>query len=179
MATSKISEVLNYFSRGFQRTNRFEVEIQRGNESAKTFWATSCQVPSQTVVFYPDSFSPSGPPINIPIKKEYDERFLIDFIVERNWAVRKYFEDWMDNFFTTLNVGLNTTKANSIFPRNNTANLGTVTVKAMSETDEVNTTFVLYEAYPKLLLPSTFSNDEPGNYLTLSVDFNYRYYKIF
>lgn len=176
MASSKITEVLNYFKNGFQRTNRFEVIIDRNGPV--TFWASQCQIPSQTLVYYPDtSFSPSGPSIPIPVKRDYDERFLIDFIVEGDWSVRRYFETWMDAGFSTLTPVLNGPKSNNITYRNNTNFLGEITVKAMSGKDTTNASFTLYEAYPKLLLPSQFSNDTPDQYLTLTVDFNYRYYK--
>jgi hypothetical protein len=175
MATNKISEILNYFRGGFQRTNRFEVAITNNNIT-KNFWASSCQIPSQTVVFYPDNFSPSGPIINIPVKREYDERFLIDFIVEGDWTVRKYFEDWFNEMFTLLNTGFNTIKSNSVYPRS--SSLGEISVKALDTNGNSKATFTLYEAYPKLLLPGQFTHDEPNKYLTLTVDFNYRYYKL-
>lgn len=177
MASSRIQEVLNYFNNGgFQRTNRFEVNIKRG-DSTLTAWASQCQVPSQTIAFYPDNtFSPSGPPIPIPIKREYDERFLIDFIVEGNWSVRKYFENWFDGGFSNLNIG-NGVKSNSITPRNTENFLGQITITALDQKDTAKSSFILYEAYPKLLLPGQFSNNEFNQYLTLTVDFNYRYYK--
>ena len=94
-----ITQIITYFSKGYQRTNRFAVEIEnQGN--IITFWATSVQIPSQSIVYYPETFSPSGPSIFIPLKREYDERFLIDFIVESDWSVRTYFENWYNAMFS-------------------------------------------------------------------------------
>lgn len=171
MADNRISTITSYFTKGFQRTNRFEVAFTRQN---KTFWATQCQIPQQYIVYYPDTMSPSGPTINIPVKREYDERFLIDFIVESDWAVRKYFESWYDSMFSSIVPG----RSKTVDARNTISNLSDITVKALNENGDTNVTFTLYEAYPKLLLPSQFSNDTPNQYLTLSVDFNYRYYRL-
>lgn len=171
MASNRISEITNYFTKGFQRNNRFEVSFSRQN---KTFWASQCQVPQQFLIYYPDNMAPSGPIVYIPVKREYDERFLIDFIVESDWSVRKYFESWYDSMFTSVTAG----RSNTVTPRNNSNILSDITIKALNENGETNATFTLFEAYPKLLLPSQFSNDLPNQYLTLSVDFNYRYYRL-
>lgn len=169
MASNRISEITSYFSGGFQRTNRFEVEFSRNNAS---FWASQCQIPQQYIAWYPEGFSPSGPTIHVPLKREFDENFLIDFIVESNWGVRKYFETWYDAIFSSLTNG----RSNSVDYRD--SNLSTITIKALNENGNTNATINIYEAYPKLLLPSQFSNDIPNQYLTLSVNFNYRYYRI-
>jgi hypothetical protein len=103
---------------------------------------------------------------------------LIDFIVDQDWNVRTYFENWYNTMFTPLTPGLYAAKSNSVVERNSGSNLATIAIKALDYDGNVKKTFNLYEAYPKLLLPSQFSNDIPNQYLTLTVDFNYRYYRI-
>jgi len=169
--TNTITDITNYFSNGFQRNNRFEVSFSRGDVS---FWASQCQIPQQYVTWYPETFSPSGPMIHIPIKREYDERFLIDFIVESDWAVRRYFETWYDGMFSSVVNG----RSNTVAARNTSANLSNIIIKAVNLNGKTNATITIYEAYPKLLLPSQFSDDLNNQYLTLTVDFNYRYYKL-
>lgn len=169
MASNKITEITSYFSKGFQRTNKFEVEFSRNNA---TFWASQCQIPQQYIAWYPEFFTPSGPTVHIPLKRDFDENFLIDFIVESDWAVRKYFETWYDDIFSSLTNG----RSNTVDYRD--ANLSRITIKALNDNGNTNATITIYEAYPKLLLPSQFSNDIPNQYLTLSVNFNYRYYRI-
>jgi len=178
MASNSITEITNYFSKGFQRSNKFEVTITKGSAVAGPFWASQSQIPAQTLVFFPETFSPSGPLISIPVKREYDDRFLIDFIVDQDWNVRTYFENWYNTMFTPLAPGLYAAKSNSVVERNSSNNLATIAIKALDYDGNVKKTFNLYEAYPKLLLPSQFSNDIPNQYLTLTVDFNYRYYRI-
>ena len=178
MASNSITEITNYFSNGFQRSNKFEVTITKGGRVAGPFWASQSQIPSQTLVYFPETFSPSGPPITIPIKREYDERFLIDFIVDQDWNVRTFFENWYNSMFSVISPGLGGPKSNSVVARNTGGNLATIAIKALDYQGNVKKTFNLYEAYPKLLLPGQFSHDIPNQYLTLSVDFNYRYYRI-
>lgn len=172
MPNNSISEITSYFSRGFQKVNRFEVTFSRGNAK---FWASECQIPEQAVEWFQDTtMSPSGPTIQIPVKREYDKQFLISFIVETGWQVRKYFETWIDGMFSPLLAG----KSKTMDYRNGSGNLSNITIKAIGEDSAVNATFILYEAFPKLILPSQFSNDVPNQYLSLMVDFNYRYYRL-
>lgn len=179
MASNSISEITSYFSTGFQRINRFDVSFTRQNgtdgeaQQSTHFWASQCQIPQQYIVWYPETFSPSGPTIHIPLKREYDDRFIIDFIVDSNWSVRKYFERWCDSMFSSVISG----KSNTVNPRNTPANLSNIIIKALNDNGTEAATITVYEAYPKLILPSQFSDDIPNQYLTLSVDFNYRYYR--
>jgi hypothetical protein len=180
MASNSISEITSYFSSGFQRINKFDVSFTRqgvtGGQAQQStqFWASQCQIPQQYIVWYPETFSPSGPTIHIPLKREYDDRFIIDFIVDSNWSVRKYFELWCDSMFSSVISG----KSNTVNPRNTPANLSNIIIKALKDgSTGPAATITVYDAYPKLILPSQFSNDTPNQYLTLSVDFNYRYYR--
>lgn len=173
MATpNDITAILSYFSKGYQRTNRFAVEIVSTSD-IRSFWATSVQIPSQSIIYYPETFSPSGPSIFIPLKREYDERFLIDFIVESDWSVRNYFENWYNIMF---DPGPITDSRRSSKVNTREIGLRNINIKAYNENGKINAKFTLYEAFPKLLLPSQFSQDTPNQYLTLTVDFNYRYY---
>lgn len=177
--TNGIDSILNYFSNGFQKVNRFEVRIA----SNTTFWASSAQIPQQDVTYYPENFSPSGPIIQVPLRRGYDDRFLVDFIVEKDWAVRNYFETWFNTMFSSTSGSA--TRSSKVKTRNTSGNLRTVEIIALNDaippnsSDEKvsqNAKFTLYEAFPKLLLPSQFTNDMPNQYLSLTVDFNYRYY---
>jgi len=181
LKTNGIDAITSYFSGGFQKANRFEVRIG-GNEGV-VFWATSVQIPQQDVTYYPENFSPSGPIIQVPLRRGYDDRFLVDFIVESNWAVRKYFETWMDSMFSSTSAAAS--RSRKVKVRNTTGNLRDIQIFALNDAlkinsgapnQGVNAKFTLFEAYPKLLLPSQFTNDATNQYLSLTVDFNYRYY---
>lgn len=177
--TNGIDSILNYFSNGFQKANRFEVKIADNT----VFWASSAQIPQQDITYYPENFSPSGPIIQVPLRRGYDDRFLIDFIVEKDWAVRNYFESWFNTIFSSTSGSAN--RSSKVKTRNTSGNLRKIEIIALNDATPINSgnetlsqnaKFTLYEAYPKLLLPSQFTNDAPNQYLSLTVDFNYRYY---
>jgi hypothetical protein len=172
---NSVDSIVNYFSEGFQRSNRFQVVINNSVD----FWATSVQIPEQSVTYYPETFGPSSPLLHIPLKRGYDERLLVEFIVDKNWNVRKYFETWLDSMFSSIDSN----KSSAVAPRNLVTR--TIQINALSDTPTAggivptNAKFILYEAYPKLILPSEMSNDSPNQYLSMVVDFNYRYYKFY
>lgn len=192
-----ISNILSHFSQnGFQRTNRFTVSITRpayvipgatpNDEETKiasvtdTFWATSAQVPSQTIAWYPEPYGPSSPTLQVPLKREFDDRYLIDFIVDQDWKVRKYFEDWMNLIFypqTGFSGEGKSSKSSRVIPKlDNNEMLKQIDITALDVNGAEKYKFKLYEAFPKLLLPSQFANDLSNQYLSLTVDFTYRYY---
>jgi len=174
LRSNSVNSILDYFTNGFQKANRFEVRI--GGSSGPVFWASSAQIPSQDVTYYPENFSPSGPIIQIPLRRGYDDRFLVDFIVEKNWAVRSYFESWFDIMFSTNRSAQVKTRASGYLRQVEIFALNDTSTSTSSPVQMQNAKFTLYEAYPKLLLPSQFTSDAPNQYLSLTVDFNYRYY---
>ena len=77
-----------------------------------------------------------------------------------------------------LNTGTNTTNNNSTRVQYFTDIVGTLEIEALDQNDGVVKTITLYDAYPKQIIPTQFSNDTPNQYLTLIVDMMYRYYTI-
>ena len=180
--SNSINEIITYFSRGIQKSNRFNVSIFDATQTVSNFWAVSTQIPEQSIFYYPETFGPSSPIINIPVKRVFDERFLIEFIVDADWNVREYFETWFDNMFSPLSQELGSNKSSRVRTRDFGNNLRKIEIMALNDSSIPNLTnfngkFTLYEAYPKLILPSEMSNDNMNQYLTMTVDFNYRYYK--
>jgi len=176
---SDIATLISTFTSmsGFQLSNRFAVTITPPDGvSSPTIpiFATTIQTPSQAIVYEPDNMSPSGPSIMVPIKRSYDDRFIIEFIVDGNWEIRKFFDDWMNWMF----ISTNPTTVNSTNVRYWDEIVGTVVIEALKRNDETAKTLTLYDAYPKTIIPTQMSNDTPNQYLTLMVDMNYRYYKL-
>ena len=182
---SDITTLITAFSTasGFQKSNRFRINIlpptsipggTQITPKAFTVFASNIQTPSQSIIFYEDTMSPSGPPISIPIRRNYDDRYIIEFIVDKKWNIRSFFDSWMNALF--LNTG-NTNK-NSTRVQYFTDIVGELEIEALDQNDIVVKTITLYDAYPKQIIPTQFSNDTPNQYLTLIVDMMYRYYTI-
>ena len=181
---SDITTLIEAFSTasGFQKSNRFRIDIipptsggSKITPTSFTVFASNIQTPSQSIIFYEDTMSPSGPPIGIPIRRNYDDRYIIEFIIDKNWNIRSFFDSWIDSMFidSKNSITKNSTKVqywNKI--------VGKLIIQALDQNDNVAKTITLYDAYPRQIIPTQFSNDTPNQYLTLIVDMMYRYYTI-
>ena len=182
---SDITTLITAFSTasGFQKSNRFRINIipptvipggTQITPTSFTVFASNIQTPSQSIIFYEDTMSPSGPPISIPLRRNYDDRYIIEFIIDKNWNIRSFFDSWISALFlNTGNVNKNSTRVQYF-----TDIVGTLEIEALDQNDNVVKTITLYDAYPKQIIPTQFSNDTPNQYLTLIVDMMYRYYTI-
>jgi hypothetical protein len=186
-----VNSLIGFFQgvSGFQRSNRFKVVINVPDEITKQYpgqftivnkqiflFATTVQIPQQVITYFPDTMSPSGAEIDIPLKRGFDERFIIDFIVDSKWQARRFFEAWMNIMFIN---SVNGKFKDSIIVNYQNNISSTVDIYALDQNGNTNRQITLFQAWPSTLLPTQMMNDAPNDYLTLSVDMNYRYYKAF
>jgi hypothetical protein len=182
MANS-INELLGIFGKlgDPQRANRFEVTINGPISTTSVFFATAVQIPGHVVEYYEDSLAPSGSYIDVPIKRQYDQIFKIDFIVDSKWGVRTYFEEWIDLIFPDRKAGAGGDTA--VFKNSRFVNywdniVGSVIINCLDTNGATQKTITLTGAYPGTIIPGQFSNDLVNTYTTLQVDMNYRNYTI-
>lgn len=176
--------IINHFQtmKGFQRSNRFAVTITPppleglDNENDVFCAARTVQIPSQALVFYKDTMAPSGAEIDIPLRRTYDDRFIIEFVVDSQWNIRKFFDDWMNAIFNNTPNGSNTKNSTTVKYWSDIR--GTVVITPLNENHETNKTITLYDAWPRTVLPGQMSNGTPNDILTVMVDMQYRYYEI-
>jgi hypothetical protein len=173
---NSVDHLIETFSRmgGFQKSNRFEVLVTPPTGLAAPivpFFASSVQIPSHITNYYQDSMAPSGSNIDIPLRRQYDQRFIIDFIVDVNWEVRKFFDSWTDLIFPNQYGSKNALMVN--YWNNVTGN---IIINAMTENADYAKQIQLNGAWPGTIIAGQFSNDIPNQYLTLQVDINYRNY---
>ena len=184
---SDITTLITAFSTasGFQKSNRFRISItppaaipggSQITPTSFTVFASNIQTPSQSIIFYEDTMSPSGPPISIPIRRNYDDRYIIEFIIDKKWNIRDFFDSWMDSMFVNTTSGSSKVNSSRVQYWNKT--VGKLVIEALDQNDGVAKTITLHDAYPKQIIPTQFSNDTPNQYLTLIVDMMYRYYTI-
>jgi len=187
-----VNSLIGFFQgvSGFQRSNRFKVVINVPTQITTQYsgqfpivnkqislFATTVQIPQQVITYFPDTMSPSGAEIDIPLKRGFDERFIIDFIVDSKWQARRFFEAWMNIMF--INSSDTPKFKNSIIVNYQNNISSTVDIYALDQNGNTNRQITLYQAWPSTLLPTQMMNDAPNDYLTLSVDMNYRYYRAF
>lgn len=173
--TTTITGLLNHLTTNPpQRANRYIINIWGPRKTVGEFMATSVQLPSRGVMFYPDSVGPWTPVWKVPLKTTYDDRLIIEFFVDENFSIRKYIENWMDEIENNTNGSVlddAQIKEGIIeiipLPSNITAGTG----------GKINTTGLpkiqLDYVWPKLILPSEMGVDHP-EILKLQVDFTYR-----
>lgn len=150
--------------------------ILNDNQDAnQKYMASSVQIPAGIVEYYQSLAAPSGNYVDIPVKRQFDKMFKIEFLVDRNWYIRSFFEDWMDLIF---NRNKKTENRNNITVSYYDNIVGTVRIDALNVNGDKAKSIFLYGAYPTTVIPSATSYDAFNNYLTLQVDMNYRYYDV-
>lgn len=209
MANHDITSLINIFENmsGFQRTNRYDVAVYGpGNLDTKhitqaaklvnyslrspsgnavKFIASSVQLPSHGVEYYQDNMAPSAGYVNVPVKRNFDQSFKIDFIVDTNWGIREYFEDWIDWIFfrqekkQQSSTVLNPETRNSLSVRYFDDLTGSVEIGCLDYDGNAKKVIAIKGAWPRTIMSSNFSHDLQNNYLTLTVDMCYRYYDVF
>lgn len=170
---SSVQNIVSYFaSNGIQKSNKFSITITPPSTlTAYTgeVFATSIQTPSRSILYYPDTMNPSGPIIQVPLRRLYDDRFIIEFMVDQKWNIASFFQKWMD-----LITSDTTSKLASVV-RYYDDITGKIVISALDPKNVAGKTITLYGAWPKTIIPNTMSNDMVNQYLTLMVDMNYRY----
>ena len=179
---SDISTLIGFFQKvsGFQLANRFKINTTPPvgfGETPPPMFATLVQIPGQNIQYYPDTLAPSDSVIDMPIKREYDRRFIVDFIVDKNWNVRRFFERWINYIFINNNGTSDRTSPSTVVRLYNDIT-GTMVINPLDVNSATNRAITLYNIWPALILPTQMMNDNPNTYLTLTVDMNYRYYVI-
>jgi len=176
-----VGSLISYFQTlsGVQRSNRFRIDINPPTGLTEvSLFASNVQIPSQVINYYPDTMSPSGSNIDIPLKREYDDRFIIDFIVDKNWTCRQFFDQWLNLLFKNKSQ-TSTAEKNSYLVNYRDSVIGTVDIYALDVNDNINRKITLYDAWPSTILPTQMMNDAPNDYLTMTIDMNYRYYRTY
>lgn len=205
---SDISHILEKIQKlkGPQRANRYRVEfvvpdaVQNPYSDVGTdsIIATMVQLPQRSINYFSDSVGAFSPYWDVPLKVEFDDHFIINFLVDQKWKIRKFIDSWMavvsgsieDNlFFTGTGARLQTIgsyqgsnpQSIGINAAANQATRIDLIPEIADPTDPSSASNIkisLYQVWPKLILPSQFDTNANNIPMTMSVDFSYRYYRI-
>jgi len=191
--SKEITGIINQISKyGAQRTNRYSVEFQNcpvempEATSDYQFFATMCQLPERSIQIFQDSVGPYSPNWDIPLKSEYDDNYIINFLVDGQWIIRRFIESWMDYVVGPIYgggfIGGRTPLGASIMPLgqgDGSANSSSkIIIKGFKTKDNIQSgKLTLYGAWPKTILPATMDTNANNQPLILSVVFSYRYYR--
>jgi hypothetical protein len=183
---------------GNQRPNRYAIKISAPVGVSKypyaetEYIASLVQIPARTINYFSDNVGPYSPYWDVPLKTEFDDHFIINFIVDKNWNIRKFIDEWMGWISseqpdaipspkgTTIGTfdGKSAKSSNICESPQNTSTISILPIHTSTESvNKQNQQLILYQAWPKLILPSQFEASANNMLLNLSVDFSYRYYK--
>lgn len=160
---------------GLARTNRFEVYITPpralasrygGISNFTSLYAESTNVPMLNITTKP--FKIFGPSYQRPITSEYGgEGINFTFHVDRNFQVRRFFEDWMHEVIhpERFTVGYLENYAT------------TITIAQLDEQENKTYEIELLEAFPRNINLMELNNASMNQTHRLNVLFAYRYWK--
>ena len=163
------SEVLS--GAGLARTNRFEVVItppaklaNKFNESfLSSLYVEQASIPNLGVVT--KQLKIFGPSYQRPVSSEYGgEGISLTFHVDRNMAIRKFFEDWIHIIVDpdTFTVGYQMDYISDVY------------IKQLDEQDNVTHEILLKEAFPRNINIMELNNGSSNQTHRLNVLFAYR-----
>jgi hypothetical protein len=178
--SSTITDLVTQLStKPIQRSNRFYISFTGLANTItadidKPFIASMVQIPSRTILYFPDTAGPFEPPFRVPLQHQYDDKLIVEFLVDEEHRIRKFIETWMDN----IRMPKNSQYLGSTLYDAKEKCIATMTIQPQkSDNTGQSATYTLYDVWPKLILPSEMSSDTP-DFLKLIVDFSYRYYTI-
>ena len=159
--------------KGLQSPTRYSVEfinVPGGIASPhdNDFYIHSLAVPGREMLHHVDEIW--GPPRMVPIKRTFNSAIVINFIVENEWDMRKFFEGWMDQCVSpTTNL------------RGDYMQIHRTSMKIYAlnkKTDEPVMTMTVKEPYPHTIMPLNMGQDMISAFTTFQVSFAYREYII-
>ena len=189
MSDNSISTFKNSLNSKLHAPNKFKVDI---TSPAGDFTAEPLDVvfPGRSIKTQEEFLW--GVPREIPIQRDYSGGdVVITFPVFEDFAVRTYFEKWMDKIFNkmtkTLGGGIGGGLMNLIGGFYNSlpdatadyaeyALNSSVVISALDGAGKPTASITLAEPYPQQLLPLTFSHASQNDYTKLQVKINYRQY---
>lgn len=159
---------------GLARTNRYEVLItpppglstNRGVSELVSLYVEQANIPLLNI--FTKSHKIFGPSYQRPITSEYGgEGLAMTFHIDRNMAIRKFFEDWMHviidpNRFT---VGYQRDYITDIL------------IRQLDEQNNIMYEVKLLEAFPRNINLMDLNNNSSNQTHRLNVLFAYRYWK--
>lgn len=188
---------------GIQQPNRYKVIMVDNRRSSILCYPESITLPQRSFNTVP--FSPWGPIVQIPTRREYGE-CAMSFIIYQDWAERKFLERWMDTIIpptassTPSEVGVNIgqrligpgdlfgglistreVEAEDYSDYSNAYNnsYGTILIRTLGSNTQsfgnYTASIRLNEAYPLTMTPTSLSSEATG-YSTFVAIFAFKDY---
>jgi hypothetical protein len=170
-AANSISNFLaQVSSQGMAKPNRFEVTIQNAPCVTNGTWGRqvsmfcdSTSLPIRQLISARQQIF--GPPEFFPVGIDLGgENFGMQFYVDRNMVIKKYFDAWMNGIVDPTTFTTNY--------RNNY--LTTIYISQLDEADNVNYTIRIKDAFPASVAPISLDHQLSNTVERLNVSFHFR-----
>lgn len=163
---------------GLQSPTRYQIDVGFGGkptvplgqqfaQTNSTFYAHSISIPGRELSFHNDEIW--GPERLVPIKRTFKSAIVINFIVDKYWTMRQFFETWMDDL---INPVTNTRYDYT------TIHDSVIEISPLDKQDNKMITFKVKEPYPQTIMPLNMGQDMRDSFTTMQVSFAYREYTV-
>lgn len=168
--------------KGLQLPTRFQVYLQRPNESEVSFMCNMVYFPSKKIKVFQDQLSGSTVPIPVPYGLNYSTN-LVQFALEESWVSRAYFERWMSGMFVTPNG--QTTSLDILNSRPNFYDevAGKMRIEALSRASTdgaqiINAEYILNGCIPIEMIPVKFDSSIFNAPINFAINMLFKTYSV-
>ena len=162
---------------GIQRANRYDLYIQKSGLGVLQWPVFSVSLPGRSLEAVPDELRAQGSnPRTIPVRRGYggEPSLILGMYVDRDWNVRKYFEDWADSF-NPINSGETQVVLNGDYDKLTNAQ---VSIRFLDLQDKIKFDMSLLEPYVSTIIQDTYSEERLNEFAILNVAIAFKEYVI-
>jgi hypothetical protein len=164
---------------GLQRPTRFEVYVENDDVGVLTWPVQTFSLPGRSLDGIPDELTAQGSnPRVIPIRRGYggEPSILMGLLVDQNWGVRNFFEDWLDLYNPLSSPGSGRTSTLERTGSYSALTRSTVNLDFMDMNENRKWRLELIEPYPTSIIQESYSADQINQVATLNVTIGFKEY---
>ena len=151
-----------------QRTNRFQVSVQKPGEQMLTFFAESVTLPGRSLATLERRTMGKVSQGDFPYEQLYSGDLDMNIVMTEAGGERSYFEDWMDLIINGQGSVLT----------NRLDYIGDMKIGLLgTQSSGPNSEIVVREVFPKSIGSVTMSNAEENSYGILPIGLSFRDYE--
>ena len=164
---------------GLQRPTRYEVYIENEDVGVLTWPVQTFSLPGRSLDGIPDELTAQGSnPRVIPIRRGYggEPSILMGLLVDQNWGVRKFFEDWLDLYNSLGDPDSGEKAVVQRVGSYSTLTRSTVNLDFMDMNENRKWRLELVEPYPTSIIQESYSADQINQVATMNVTIGFKEY---
>ena len=164
---------------GIQRANRYDLFISKPELGILHWPVFSVSLPGRSLEAVPDELRAQGSnPRTIPVRRGYggEPSLILGMYVDRDWKVRKFFEDWADSFNPIEgNPGQDQVALKGDY---NQLTNASVNIRFLDLQDKLKFEMAILEPYVSTIIQDTYSEERLNEFAILNVAIAFKEYVI-